>query len=303
MRHGEVLYQASGTCASPGATDVRRHRRVRRRARSGCTLLEACSRSPSRSCCSAHCGRSSTHAWVAAFAPLLVLGGYWAGAPAIALTQPEALVGFPLYLAIWGVTAPGRSTTGRMLAAGLAGAAVAILKLIYLPIVGVVCGRRADAARDRGGLHHSYVTARPPSPRRSWRARVLRLGGRAAQDAVDVVRVPVAPRGLDLRDVAPAARRARSSCGKTSCGWCRWRSSVSTAPAPAPRTVRARAPRAGSCSGAVVLALQTWYLYQFLVARRAARRAGGARARPARRLVGRPARRRRDRGARVVTSP
>ena len=65
------------------------------------------------------------HDWVAAVSPLFVIGAYWAAADAHLLTQIEALVLFPLYVAIWGVTArpPNRVSTRRLVVTGVAGAA------------------------------------------------------------------------------------------------------------------------------------------------------------------------------------
>jgi hypothetical protein len=91
--------------------------------------------------------------WVAAVSPLFVVGAYWAAADAHLLTQIEALVLFPLYVAIWGVAVdrPHELSARRLVVSGVAGAAVITLKLIYLPIVVIVWGIAfADAMRGRG---------------------------------------------------------------------------------------------------------------------------------------------------------
>ena len=80
--------------------------------------------------------RSAGDAWRA---PLLVAGVYWAAVGPWHLTQVEGLVGFPLWLATaWGATAADGEAPGRAFAAGLAGAAVLLLKLALAPVLALV---------------------------------------------------------------------------------------------------------------------------------------------------------------------
>ncbi len=91
------------------------------------------------------------HRQVASLVPLATVGVYWAAAGSWDLTQPEILVAFPLYVAMWttwevGGAAPQSARSRRLLLlSGLCAAAVVLFKLLYLPIV---VGAWAIAARD-----------------------------------------------------------------------------------------------------------------------------------------------------------
>jgi hypothetical protein len=80
------------------------------------------------------------HPLLAAAAPLFVIVPYWAAAGHTELTEPEALIGFPLYVACWGLCDAGTRipSSARLWVTGLAGVAVVAFKLVYLPIVLVV---------------------------------------------------------------------------------------------------------------------------------------------------------------------
>jgi hypothetical protein len=80
------------------------------------------------------------HAWLAAATPLFTIAPYWAAATKSELTATEALIGFPLFVACFALGDVRREEPSRRrcVVAGLAGAAVAFFKLIYLPIVAVV---------------------------------------------------------------------------------------------------------------------------------------------------------------------
>jgi len=74
-----------------------------------------------------------------AVAPLLIVGVYYAVATPYVLTQVEALIGVPLFLALWLCYAASRREGYARLAllalAGIAGAAVVLLKLIDLVVL------------------------------------------------------------------------------------------------------------------------------------------------------------------------
>jgi hypothetical protein len=207
------------------------------------------------------------HPWVAAISPLFVVGAYWAAADAHLLTQIEALALFPMYVAIWGVAVerPHELSTRRLVVAGVAGAAVLTLKLIYLPIVAIVWGLAfTDAMRGRG-----------------WRAalRDLRwlLVGFAVPLVAQVVYLaavgalpealwtffvfPFHQRKLDLRDWA----RLRSSLEYLA------RNFVWTVPLALVGIVLRRPVRdrlvvgllVWLIAGGALLLAQTWYPYQF----------------------------------------
>ena len=92
------------------------------------------------------------HREIASLVPLATVGAYWAAARSWDLTQIEILVAFPLYVAMWaafeaGAREPLPPARRQLLLvlAGLSGAAVVILELLYLPIV---VAAWAIAARD-----------------------------------------------------------------------------------------------------------------------------------------------------------
>ena len=75
---------------------------------------------------------------VASFTPLLTVGLYYGTAGALHQTQTEAVVGFPLFLALWLVGASVWTTRRRALLlflSGLAGGVVLLFKLAFFPIL------------------------------------------------------------------------------------------------------------------------------------------------------------------------
>lgn len=89
----------------------------------------------------------------ATLAPLFAVGGYYAAAGDLHLTQVEGLAGFPLYLTLWlASTGDGEEPRAwRAFVSGLCGAVVLLFKLAFLPIVGAFwLLALADAARRRG---------------------------------------------------------------------------------------------------------------------------------------------------------
>lgn len=90
----------------------------------------------------------SRGAFVAVCAPLFVVGLWYAAAEESALTQVEALVGFPLFLTAWTASRAAQANRPRLcLAAGIAGGVALAFKLLFAPIVvallvAVLPGRR-----------------------------------------------------------------------------------------------------------------------------------------------------------------
>jgi hypothetical protein len=205
--------------------------------------------------------------WVAAVSPLFVVGAYWAAADAHLLTQIEALVLFPLYVAIWGVAvrSPNRLSTRRLVVTGVAGAAVVTLKLIYLPILVIVWGIAfADAMRGRGwraalrDLRWLFVAFAAPI---ALEIVVLAAAGALPEAMWTFFVFPFHQRKLDLRDWS----RLRSSLEYLV------RNFVWTVPLALVGTVLRRPVRdrlvlgllVWLFAGAGLLLAQTWYPYQF----------------------------------------
>jgi hypothetical protein len=206
------------------------------------------------------------NAWVAAVSPLFVVGAYWAAVGAPDLTQIEALVAFPLYVALWGVTATDdQPSSRRLVVTGIAGAAVVCLKLVYLPIFGIVWaavlidrGRRSGgraAARDFGWLFAGFAV--PLAAVIGYFA----VFGSAYELFWTTFIFPPRQRSLDLRD----ATRLRTALKFL------FRNFVWTVPLAVIGVVARRAPRdrlvlallAWLVVGSALLAVQTWYPYQF----------------------------------------
>ncbi|MDQ1520050.1 MAG: hypothetical protein QOI55_1123 [Actinomycetota bacterium] len=267
MRHGRVLYQGVWDVRQPGiyaffyvggsvfgATEVGVHLLETLYLLAFAVVLQRTLRA------------RVENAWVAAVAPLFVIGAYWAAAAAPELTQIEVLVAFPLYISLWGVTATdGEPSARRLFLTGVAGAAVVCFKLFYLPIFAVVWAlalvRRANVS--------------------GWRAAARELRWLFAGFAIPVAAVvvyfaafgslyelfwttfvfPPRQRSLDLRNWSRLHAGLRFL----------FQNFVWTVPLAA-IGVFARRPRrdpfvAGLLVwlvlGAGLLALQTWYPYQF----------------------------------------
>jgi hypothetical protein len=205
--------------------------------------------------------------WVAAVSPLFVVGAYWAAADAHLLTQIEALVLFPLYVAIWGVAVdrPHELSTRRLVVTGVAGAAVVTLKLIYLPIFAIVWGIAfADAMRGRGwrialrDMRRLLIGFAVPIA-----AVVVYLAAAGAlPEALWTFFVfPFHQRRLDLRDWA----RLRSSLEYLVRNFA-WTIPLALVAVALRRPVRDRLVLAllvWLFAGAALLLAQTWYPYQF----------------------------------------
>jgi hypothetical protein len=71
---------------------------------------------------------------VAALAPLLVQGVYYAAEDLLGMTQLEALVGLPLFVGLWACISTSDRRTARLFLAGIATGAVVAFKLVYLPL-------------------------------------------------------------------------------------------------------------------------------------------------------------------------
>lgn len=74
---------------------------------------------------------------VAAMAPLLIVGVYYAAEGVLDMTQVEALVGFPLFVTMWACLGTRGPRFLRLFLAGLATGGVVAFKLVYLPLAGV----------------------------------------------------------------------------------------------------------------------------------------------------------------------
>jgi hypothetical protein len=110
--------------------------------------------------------------WVAATVPVLVVGIYYATAEPVQLGQVESIVGIPLFATLWSSDRASRPGASRwwLAAAGLAGGAVLLLKLVCAPLV-LAClvptflswrhadpaGRAGRIARDAGALLAGFV--------------------------------------------------------------------------------------------------------------------------------------------------
>ncbi len=92
--------------------------------------------------------------FVAAFAPIAVVGAYYAGSSSWHLLQVEELVGLPLFCCTWLLGEALRKSSKRLaIASGLFGGVVLSFKLIFLVIVvglvvAVVFAMRATVSRD-----------------------------------------------------------------------------------------------------------------------------------------------------------
>ena len=112
--------------------------------------------------------RAFDHRWGPAAAALLIVGFYWAITGDWHQTQPEGLVGFPLFVALWfaheAAHAPG-SPWRRWLLAGIGGGVVGVFKLLLVALPGVFWlvllgerlldprpGKGRDVARATGAL-------------------------------------------------------------------------------------------------------------------------------------------------------
>ncbi|MDE2572985.1 MAG: hypothetical protein KGM44_10755 [bacterium] len=77
--------------------------------------------------------------WASAAAPLMIVGSYYAIGTEPTFTQVEMLAGVALFVTLWlavtGNASRGARRVWYLLAAGIAGAAVLLLKLMYLPVV------------------------------------------------------------------------------------------------------------------------------------------------------------------------
>jgi hypothetical protein len=94
----------------------------------------------------------ATH-WAAALVPAFTIAVYYLYAGLLDLTQIEILVGFPLLLAWWlmdGAEPATRRGLGRYAGAGLAAAAVVLLKYLYVLIVLAFLGQALFRLRRRG---------------------------------------------------------------------------------------------------------------------------------------------------------
>lgn len=73
---------------------------------------------------------------IAALAPLLTVGNYYAVSESWHLTQVEGLVGLPMYLALWYAATPeAPARAWRLFVSGAMGGVVLLFKLMFLPIL------------------------------------------------------------------------------------------------------------------------------------------------------------------------
>jgi hypothetical protein len=202
-------------------------------------------------------------AWVAAVAPILVLGAYWAGAVPISLTQPESLIGFPMFVAIWAVTTRGPATTPRMIVAGLAGAAVVLLKLIYLPILAVVWVGAVIVKRGAFKWTHLATLLLAFVLPLAATVGYFAATGALGKMAWTFFQFPLHQRKLDLRD-SHRLRVAAEFLAKNFV----WLVPLAVTGVASRRRLDepfVQAMLAWIGIGGVLLLLQTWYLYQFLL--------------------------------------
>jgi hypothetical protein len=102
--------------------------------------------------------------WLAVLAPIATIGAYYAMTGPRHITQPEAIVAFPLFLALWLAAAPRDSVRGRRLAwfgAGICAALVIAIKLVFAPIVAV------------GWLAALWTARSDDTARHPWRDQVV----------------------------------------------------------------------------------------------------------------------------------
>ena len=81
--------------------------------------------------------RRMPFSWAACFTPVAVIGTYYAAADPFHMTQLEALVGMPIFIALWAaadITPVGRTLALRYFVSGLAAGATVCFKLIFAPI-------------------------------------------------------------------------------------------------------------------------------------------------------------------------
>jgi hypothetical protein len=102
--------------------------------------------------------RAFEHRWGSSAAALLVVGFYWAVTRDWHQTQPEGLVQFPMFVALWCGLEASRAERGafpRWLIAGFAGGVVGVFKLLLVALPGVfwlalIAARAADPRPGRG---------------------------------------------------------------------------------------------------------------------------------------------------------
>ena len=82
--------------------------------------------------------RAFDHRWAPATAALLIVGFYWAITGDWHQTQPEGLVGLPLFVSLWYAheAAHGRGTARSWIAAGLGAGVVGVFKLLLVALPG-----------------------------------------------------------------------------------------------------------------------------------------------------------------------
>lgn len=157
LRHGDVLYRDVWDVRQPGIFLVFLAGSVLRRGEVGVHLVEGAWMFAFAVVLQRRLRGRFTHGWIASCAPLFTIAAYWAAATPSELTQVEALVGFPLFVACTGLADVRRRepTTARLVVTGVAGAAVAYLKLLYLPIVFVVWAVGFVDLQRRAGRRHA----------------------------------------------------------------------------------------------------------------------------------------------------
>jgi hypothetical protein len=155
LRHGDVLYRDVWDVRQPGIFLFFLAGSVLRRGEVGVHIVEAVWMLAFAVVLQRRLRGRFAHGWLAPCVPLFTVVAYWAAATRSELTQVEALVGFPLFVACTGLAdirdrAPSRASLWMT---GLAAAGVAYIKLLYLPIVVAVWAiaaldlRRADDRR------------------------------------------------------------------------------------------------------------------------------------------------------------
>lgn len=84
---------------------------------------------------------TTKRALIATVIPLLTVGSYLAGAQPVDLSQIESLVGLPILASLWlavGPPAQGAHRARALVLTGVLTAVVGVLKIVYMPVVGVV---------------------------------------------------------------------------------------------------------------------------------------------------------------------